>query len=152
RQRFHDSQSHTATTQRDDDESLFVGGNTGEAASVLQDEPEQSMHPEEADDLSRAIAMSLKNKHDFDEDSAADEEFEDVPEAAPEWTQKAVKETRPIMSNSGSMIAHIVNNRASAAVPKRREAPNHESDSEEDMQTVLARSRKAKAAQPKPVV
>lgn len=153
RQRFHDSQSHAATTGRGEDESLFVGGNTGEAASVLQDEPEQKMHPEEADDLSRAIAMSLKNQHDFDEDSAADEEFEDVPEAAPEWTQKAVKETRPIMSTSGSMIAHIVNNRASAAVPKRKEeAHTHESDSEEDMQTVLARSRKAKAAQPKPVV
>ncbi|UNI23543.1 DNA repair protein rad2 [Purpureocillium takamizusanense] len=153
RQRFHENQSHATTSEQDDDESLFVGGNTGETASILGGEPQERMHPEEEDDLSRAIALSLKNQHDFDKDSDADEEFEDVPEAAPEWTQKAVKESRPIMSNSGSMIAHIVNNRASAAVPKRKEetAP-HESDSEEDMQTVLARSRKAKAAQPKPVV
>ena len=56
------------------------------------------------------------------------------------------------MSTSGSMIAHIVNNRASAAVPKRKDQTAQESDSEDDMQAILARSRKVKATQPKPVV
>ena len=103
------------------------------------------------DDLNRAIAMSLQNQHGVGRESDHEEEFEDVPMEAPKWTQKSVDAQKPITAKGGSMIAHIVNNRASAAVPRRQEHDTPaDSDSDEDMQTVLAKARMKKKPQPKP--
>lgn len=140
------------------EDSLFVGGD-----SMNVDAPAE-MHPEEQDDLEKAIAMSLRTQHaqDLDHSDEDDQEFEDVEAPAPEWKQKAVEGPKPISSTRGSMIAHIVNNRANASVPKRQEeaapapAPepaqaDEDSESDTDMQAVLARSRKMKKKQPLPV-
>lgn len=139
-----------------DEDSLFVGGPAETPAIVEGDQ-----RTEEEDDLNRAIALSLQNQHGVREESATDEEmFEDVPVGEkPEWTQKAVEAAKPLTAHGGSMIAHIVNNRANAAVAKRQEKAQEpekqDSDSEDDMQAIMARSRKAKkqaAPAPRPVL
>ncbi|KAM3503331.1 hypothetical protein MY10362_004255 [Beauveria mimosiformis] len=140
----------------DEEDSLFVGGPAG-ASEIENEVPEaEHIHPEEEDDLNRAIALSLQNQHGVTEDSATEDDvFEDVIEDKPEWTQKAVEAAKPLTAHGGSMIAHIVNNRSNAAVPKRQENPEtQESDSDDDMQAIMARSRKAKkreAPTPRPV-
>ncbi|KAM4058437.1 transcription factor s-II (TFIIS), central domain-containing protein [Hirsutella rhossiliensis] len=150
KQQFYDGQQNVlANDEGDGEESLFVGGNTGEANALLRSRPEDQMHPEEEDDISRAIALSLKNQHDLDQEPA-EEELDGESAEEPEWTQKAVEASRPIKGNGGSMIAHVVNNRANAAVPKRKEELA-DSDRDDDLQAILARSRKGKVAQPRPV-
>ncbi|KAF7560909.1 hypothetical protein G7046_g3241 [Stylonectria norvegica] len=145
--------SHEGEVGEDAEGSLFVGDNTADMNALFDDQPEQELHPEREDDLSRAIALSLRSQHGVGQESEAEEEFEDVPIEGPKWTQKPVEGHKPITAKGGSMIAHIVNNRANAAIPKRHEKPAAaDSDSDEDMQTVLARSRKMKKPQPRPVV
>ncbi|SPQ18635.1 c1063de6-9e5b-4d7e-8350-d8d5d2c4cb60 [Thermothielavioides terrestris] len=127
------------------EESLFVDNGMG---SNLFGE-DDALEADEEEDLNRAIALSLQNQHNVKEhqDEDENEEFEDVP--APEWTQKAVEAPRPIPSTSGRTVAHIVNNRASAAVPKRRDSES--SDSDVDFQAALAAARKKQPrAQPVP--
>ncbi|KAK4157809.1 hypothetical protein C8A00DRAFT_29195 [Chaetomidium leptoderma] len=121
---------------RDDaEESLFV--DNGEANMLGDDD---IIHNDEDEDLNRAIALSLQNQHGVGKQDGKDEdvELEDAP--APEWKQKAVETSRPIVSTSGRMVAHIVNNRASAAVPRRRDSES--SDSDVDLQSALAAARK----------
>ncbi|KAK4216026.1 DNA repair protein rad13 [Rhypophila decipiens] len=118
----------------DDDEDLF-GDDDGD---ILDDEQE---------DLDRAIAMSLQNQHGGDAKETEAEDLEDTPR--PAWAQKAVEAPKPIARASGRMVAHIVNNRSNAAVPKRRES-NASSDSEVDMRTALAAARKKQKPAPKP--
>ncbi|KAM7206625.1 DNA repair protein rad13 [Rhypophila sp. PSN 637] len=122
----------------DDDEDLF-GDDDGD---ILDDEQE---------DLDRAIAMSLQNQHGGDAKDTEAEDLEDTPR--PAWAQKAVEAPKPIARasgrTSGRMVAHIVNNRSNAAVPKRRES-NASSDSEVDMRTALAAARKKQKPAPKP--
>ncbi|OAQ66874.1 DNA excision repair protein (rad2) [Pochonia chlamydosporia 170] len=152
RQQYYSGRKDRSVEGEDGEDSLFVGGNTGETLPVNETTGEEALHPEEEDDLNRAIAMSLKNQHELDNESENDEPFEDVPVNQPEWAQKAVDAPRPIIGKGGSMIAHIVNNRANASVPKRKEEKDTaDSDSEDDMQTLLAKSRVTKRAQPKPV-
>lgn len=142
----------------DVEDSLFVGGN------AMNVDAQDELHPEEQDDLEKAIAMSLRTQHGYGLEDSEDEdqEFEDVQAPAPEWKQKAVEGPKPIASSRGSMIAHIVNNRSNAAVPKRPEeqtevpkaqpAPaEDDSDSDADMQAVLARNRKMKKQKQAPV-
>ncbi|KAI1464101.1 PIN domain-like protein [Daldinia caldariorum] len=148
----------------DEDESLFVGGNVEDSANNLF-EPrngEDILINDEDEDLNRAIALSLKNQHGVnlsgseERETEEEEEFEDVP--APEWTQKATEEPKPITSTSGNMIAHIVNNRANAAIsrpaPARRDS-NGSSDSEVDLRAALSKKKKKAPTfkpQPAPVV
>lgn len=144
----------------EDDESLFVGGNTVDGIDDLFEtrNMDETLVDDEEEDLNRAIAMSLKTQHGVTSPGQAqeeeDEEFEDVP--APEWTQKAIEQPKPIASTSGSMIAHIVNNRANAAIPKSTPNPrprrdsNSSSDSEVDLRAALSRKRKKKAPAFKP--
>ncbi|KAM0667525.1 hypothetical protein ACQRIU_003390 [Beauveria bassiana] len=154
RQHFFDNHKEAS---HDEEDSLFVGGPAG-APEIENEAPEADhIHPEEEDDLNRAIALSLQNQHGVMEDSATEDDlFEDVVEDKPEWTQKAVEAAKPLTAHGGSMIAHIVNNRSNAAVPKRQEKPEtQESDSDDDMQAIMARSRKAKkrkAPAPRPVL
>ncbi|KAF5617903.1 DNA excision repair protein ERCC-5 [Fusarium tjaetaba] len=132
------------------EDSLFVGGNIGNTDVLFERPPEEALHNDEEDDLNRAIAMSLQNQHGVGKESDHEEEFEDIPMEAPKWTQKSVDAQKPITAKGGSMIAHIVNNRASAAVPRRQEHDTAaDSDSDEDMQTVLAKARMKKKPQPK---
>ncbi|KAK7408766.1 DNA repair protein rad2 [Neonectria punicea] len=140
---------HEMESTADEEDSLFVGGNLGDAIHLSEPQPEERLHPEEEDELNRAIAMSLQKQHGVGRESDAEEEFEDVPMEAPKWTQKRVEGAKPITATGGSMIAHIVNNRANAAVPKPQAKDlGSDSDSEEDMQAVMARSRRTKKAEP----
>ncbi|KAM0335335.1 hypothetical protein ACHAQA_000380 [Verticillium albo-atrum] len=137
----------------EDEDSLFVGGDKAAKRSMNHmEQPSETLHPEEEDDINQAIALSLRNQHDADHDSQEEDDlFEDVEVAAPEWKQKAVPQNKPIASSSGRMVAHIVNNRANAAVPKRRQSNASSSDSDNDLQAALAASRKNRKAQPKAV-
>ncbi|KAI0855870.1 PIN domain-like protein [Xylaria cubensis] len=144
----------------DNDESLFVGdGNPKEnIGDIFGDQPNgDNLFQDEEEDLNRAIALSLRNQHGLEsptleEMEETEEEFEDVP--APEWTQKAVEPAKPVTSARGNIIAHIVNNRANAAVPKRRES-NASSDSEVDLRLAVSAARKKKPvvakSQPQPI-
>lgn len=125
----------------EDEESMFVGENTTELFG-----DEETVVADEDEDLNRAIAMSLETQHGITKDKAADEEdedeFEDV--ELPTWKQKAVEAPKPIATSSGRMVAHIVNNRANAAV--RRPEANDSDDSEDDLQAALASAAKKRAA------
>ncbi|ETS00908.1 DNA excision repair protein Rad2 [Trichoderma reesei RUT C-30] len=145
-----------ATTDGNNEGSLFVGGEMEPIEASLDDQVGETMHPEEEEDLNFAIALSLQNQHGIDRELGDNNEVENDARDKPEWTQVAVEAPKPIGHRSGSMIAHIVNNRANAAVPKRQEAPVEQdkakdSDSDDDMQAILARSRRMKKSQPKPV-
>ncbi|KAF7546242.1 hypothetical protein G7Z17_g8581 [Cylindrodendrum hubeiense] len=133
--------------------SLFVGDNVGDVNDLFEAQTEERLHTEEEDELNLAIALSLQNQHGVGQELEAEEEFEDTPMEEPRWKQKSVEGPKPIHATGGSMIAHIVNNRANAAVPKRQEREaGAGSDSEEDMQAVMAKSRRTKKAQPAPVM
>ncbi|KAI2630379.1 PIN domain-like protein [Hypomontagnella submonticulosa] len=151
----------------DDEDSLFVGGSIRNNIDDLfepQDGEGDLLINDEEEDLNRAIAMSLKNQHGATSDGQVEEEeqeeFEDVP--APEWTQTATEQPKPITSTTGSVIAHIVNNRANAAIAKPTPKPilhrrdsNESSDSEVDLRAALSSKRKAKVPafkQPTPTV
>ncbi|KAH8179387.1 XPG i-region domain-containing protein [Sarocladium implicatum] len=153
-----------APQEAPDEDSLFVGGNAMDTDDNKQG-AEEPIHPDEQDELNEAIALSLRNQHGQDSaESDDDEVFEDVEAPAPVWKQKAADSgPKPFASDQGGMIAHIVNNRSNAAVPKRQEdtsellkpqpaAADDDSDSDLDMQAVLAKSRKMKRKQPAPVV
>lgn len=122
-----------------DDESLFV-----------DQENEDQLMADEDDDIARAIELSLKNQHGAGKEAeeVQDDEFEDV--SAPQWEQKAVAGPKPIASTSGSMVAHIINNRANAAVPKKKqEEDNESSDSDGDFRSALAAAKRKRKAEPK---
>ncbi|TDZ60540.1 DNA repair protein rad13 [Colletotrichum trifolii] len=151
RQEFYNKRRNDDVTGAldEDEDSLFVGGDLPEQhAARVSDAAQQGLHPEEEDDLSRAIAMSLETQHGQTAGVEEEEEFEDVEVAAPQWKQKAVAAPKPITASSGRMVAHIVNNRSTAAVPKRRES--NASSSDDDLQAALKASRKAKRGQPRP--
>lgn len=113
-----------------DDEALFVGN--GSNATLEADEDE---------DLSLAIALSLQQDHVA---NAQEDEDEELPDAqVPEWTQKAAEASRPLPNTTnGSAIAHIVNKRANATIPKHQANEQSDSDSEADLQSALAAARK----------
>ncbi|KXH52568.1 DNA excision repair protein [Colletotrichum simmondsii] len=139
----------------EEEESLFVDGDLPEphVRNVARQRGDEPMHPEEEDDINRAIAMSLQNQHgEAAEKSEEDEQFEDVELEAPEWKQKAVEAPKPIAARSGRMVAHIVNNRSNAAVPKKRANSASSSDGEMDLQAALKASRQKKRVLPKPAV
>ncbi|KAM0288041.1 hypothetical protein ACHAQH_000109 [Verticillium albo-atrum] len=137
----------------DDEDSLFVGGD--KASKPLKRHSEQplgTIHPEEEEYINQAIALSLRNQDDAEPGSPEDDElFEDVEVDAPQWKQKAVPQNKPIVSSSGRMVAHIVNNRANAAVPRRRQSNASSSESDNDLQAALAASRKNRKTQLKVV-
>lgn len=124
-----------------DSNPLFVASDDGPPASRATNglfEEDDEYDDEEAD-LNRAIAMSLQNQHGQSEDEDESAVFEDV--MPPQYEQKRAAEAMPITKSSGRMVAHIVNNRANAAIPKRRRNSNS-SDEDMDLQSALAASRK----------
>lgn len=138
------------TSQQDTDlnmdDALFVDNGNNETLSDDED-----LFGDEEEDLNRAIAMSLETQHGprlQQEEEDLEEDLEDV--QAPEWTQRAVEAPRPIVSTSGRMVAHIVNNRSNAAVPRRQESDS-DSDSDMDLQSALAAARRKKAPVSRPV-
>jgi DNA excision repair protein ERCC-5 len=160
--------SKSARIPSEEPASLFVDDDIGPSASnglVLDEEEElnraiaMSLQQDvagESDDeehLRQGIALSLQKNHHQSEPED-EEDFEDVP--MPQFEQRPVEAPKPITSSSGGMIAHIVNNRANAAVPKRMPvAIDSDSDSEMDLQSALAKARRQKAPekriQPAPV-
>ncbi|KAI0178813.1 PIN domain-like protein [Hypoxylon sp. FL1284] len=143
----------------EDEESLFVGGDAVDGVDGLFESRnmDETVLDDEEEDLNRAIAMSLRNQHGVTSpghEPEEEEEFEDV--LVPEWTQKATEQPKPITSTSGSIIAHIVNNRANASMPKSTPTPaprrdsNESSDSEVDLRAALSRRKKKKVQTFKP--
>ncbi|KXJ91231.1 hypothetical protein Micbo1qcDRAFT_147304 [Microdochium bolleyi] len=138
----------------DEEDSLFVAGGDAVDIDTLQTGRDDVGNDEE-DDVSRAIELSLRNQHrkgQPQEEEEDDVEFEDVP--APEWKQQAaVQKAKPMTTTSGKVIAHIVNNRANAAVPKPKpgaSVPFQESDSDDDLAAALSKVKKKKATVPAP--
>ncbi|TVY89627.1 DNA repair protein rad13 [Lachnellula willkommii] len=111
------------------------------AMSLQKDQEIDGMDEEEH--LKQAIALSMQQNHAHESEADEEEDFEDVP--MPEYEQRAVPNSKPLTNSSGGMIAHIVNNRANAAVPKRKAADINDSDSDMDLQAALAKARKGKA-------
>ncbi|KAJ3553963.1 hypothetical protein NPX13_g10746 [Xylaria arbuscula] len=133
-----------------EEDSLFVDSGIAKDNLPGLGIREEMLYQDEEEDLNRAIALSLRNQHGVDstpqDEQVADneeeeEEFEDVP--APEWTQTAVEQPKAVTSTHGSIIAHIVNNRANAAIHKRRES-NASSDSEVDLRAAMSAARRKK--------
>ncbi|KAK8071991.1 DNA excision repair protein [Apiospora saccharicola] len=160
RQQFIDSMQSNAhnndfTAADDEDDSLFVQDPDAAVDSLFEAQPNNEPDSDEEEDLSRAIAMSLQNQYKIDDSADLDEDeadFEDVP--VPDWTQKAVAPPKPVTAASGSMIAHMVNNRANAAVSKRRRSDDSD-DSDVDLGAAMAAARKKKRttapSKPRPV-
>ncbi|KAH7027716.1 uncharacterized protein B0I36DRAFT_327721 [Microdochium trichocladiopsis] len=138
----------------DDEESLFVAGPEATEANDTLAGSAALPQSDEDNDISRAIELSLRTQHGKGQtppEEDDDVEFENVP--APEWTQKAVEKARPLTTTSGKVIAHIVNNRANAAVPKSKPTqgmPFQDSDSDDDLAAALSKAKKKKAPAPKP--
>ena len=138
-----------------DEDSLFVDGDTTKDSLPYLENSDDALFQDEEEDLNRAIALSLRNQHGVDstlqdelaEDNEEEEEFEDVP--APQWTQRAVEQPKAVTSTHGSVIAHIVNNRANAAIHRRRES-NASSDSEVDLRAAMSAARRKKPVMNKP--
>lgn len=129
-----------------DEDSMFVD-NEDDPDALFVRQAEDELMADEDEDVAWAIEMSLKTQHDVinETEGAAGNDSEDAP--APQWQQRAVGRPKPITSTSGSMVAHIINNRANAAVPKRKVLEDS-SDSEGDLQSALAAARKKKKAEP----
>lgn len=157
RQPYHEAQAPVPSAGEDDggEGSLFVGGRLEATPSLEEVEPRERMHPEEEEDIRQAIALSLQSQHGLD---GPEVETQDPmpktssPPLRPAWAQKSAEKQKPISGGSGLAIARLVNSRASAAVTKAKEEENAaEADSDDDMQTLLARSRMSAARQAKPV-
>ncbi|KAG9249068.1 DNA excision repair protein-like protein [Calycina marina] len=102
--------------------------------------PEEDLDEEKH--LSRAVALSLQNNHNIVFESE-DEDFEDV--SMPDYKQQAVPEPTPLVNAPGRAIASVVNRRSNAAVPKRRRISiSSGSETEMDLQMVMAKARKQK--------
>ena len=136
-----------------EDEPLFVEDASGavDASFGSQRSRVEDSLFEEEDDLNRAIEMSLQSQNG---DSQAPETY---PEKGrePTWVQKVVEDPKAIKGpDSGSMIAHIVNNRSRAAVknPKSKAVKEFEgedsSDSEIDFGAALAADAKKRKLDP----
>lgn len=143
-----ESSAHARLSLEDDDDEL----NQAIALSLQHDE--NADDADEDEHVNQAIAMSLKKNHALQSEPEDDDvEFEDVP--LPAYKQRAVQSSNPISGSSGGMIAHIVNNRANAAIVKPKAVEvDSDSDSDLDMQAALAKARKQKAPakrQPAPV-
>ena len=138
--------------EEEDDQALFVDNTEAELFGddeMLQDNENEDQDQDEDEELNRAIAMSLESQYGAGGAQVDDQDSEKTP--IPEWVQKPVEAPKPIASTSGRMVAHIVNNRANAAVPRRRNSDDS-SDSEMDLQSALAAARKKqKESGPKPV-
>lgn len=132
--------------RRQDEDSMFVD-NEDDPDALFVRQGEDELMADEDEDVARAIEMSLKAQHGVGEETGEAEENlpEDAP--APQWQQRAMGGLKPITKSSGSMVAHIINNRANAAVPKRKPFEDS-SDSEGDFQSALAAARKKKKAEP----
>lgn len=160
-QLYNDNQPAKVINRRSEEDSLFVG----ESEDIAHTSHKESLHREEQDDINLAIALSLQNQYAHQNRVEEDEDglFEDV--HAPEWNQLAVRDNNPFTTGRGAAIARLVNNRANTAVSKPSTVKvktiepitgatsRYDSDSEDDMQTVMAKARQAKtAAAPRPIV
>ena len=129
--------------------SLFVDADETRAApqTAPAHDDETMVSDDEERELNRAIAMSLENQYGHSESDDENADFEDVP--MPEYEQKAVEAPKPLTATNGRMVAHIVNNRANAAVPKRRASSIDSDGSDMELQAVMAASRKFNSASEK---
>ncbi|CAK7231265.1 DNA repair protein rad2 [Sporothrix curviconia] len=148
------------------DDSMFVPSYDPVVDPSLAEDAANTatLSADEDEDLSRAIAMSLQNQHGVgaSEDDEGLQDEEDVDRPAPQWTQKAAETVRPIFGSSGKMVAHVVNNRANAAVSASTTAATKarddvyaygkddedSSDSELDIRAAMAKAAKKKKATP----
>ncbi|CZR55869.1 related to RAD13 [Phialocephala subalpina] len=167
RQKFYESRNSRQTREvSQDPDALFIDGNPMEGSSksnghLFEEDEDEELNraiamslqkddvDEEEDHVNRAIALSLKQNHRQNESDEDEADFEDV--SMPEYQQRAVQAPKPIASSSGKMVAHIVNNRANAAVPKRKAVEiSDDSDDEMDLGAALAKARRQKAPDSRP--
>lgn len=102
---------------QEDPESLFVADDEPEAGNTVDE-----VHGEDAavevlsddDDLQRAIAMSLENENEKNDDDYDQKDWLDT------FRQIRAKEGHPLPRGKGLAIAHIVNSRAGKAIPAAR--------------------------------
>ncbi|CAI4218589.1 unnamed protein product [Parascedosporium putredinis] len=159
RQRLHDFTTNDGNAEPldEDPDSLFVGQDIDDPQFPIGGE--SGLYTEEEDDINKAIALSLQSQHGIGnqpESSLGEGEPEEPEIAAPVWKQRAAETpTNPIMTKSGRMVAHIVNNRANAAVARQRVVntrPGNEGDSDSDssvdLQRTLAKSNKSRKEKP----
>ncbi|KAF7885959.1 uncharacterized protein EAF02_004468 [Botrytis sinoallii] len=146
------SNSKPTRMPSEDPDSLFVDDDEDinrAIAMSLQKDQDEDVGLDEEDHINRAIELSLQKAMVRKKAEEEEEDlFEDVP--MPEYEQKAVADARPLTKSSGKMIAHMVNNRANAAVPKRKEETekvdsDSDSDSDMDFQSALRKARSQKA-------
>ncbi|PKS08226.1 hypothetical protein jhhlp_005168 [Lomentospora prolificans] len=134
----------------EDLDSLFVGQDLDEPHTRADKEPRL---PPEEDDINMAITLSLQSQHGLDNEPTPSLE-DGIPGEAekprPVWKQRAAEAApKPIATKSGRMVAHIVNNRANAAVARQRvidtnQDSDNDSDSSVDLQKTLAKSKTSK--------
>ena len=155
------SQSHTtqqqhngghdevsARVEENAEGSLFIGGTPSDLIGPGVEAAASTHHPEEEDDINVAIAMSLQTQFNRESSLEVPEKEAENTLAKPEWTQRSVDVQKPINAKKGSMIAHIVNNRANASMAKRQENKvTSDSESEDDMQALITKSQKSRPTQ-----
>ncbi|KAL8346994.1 hypothetical protein RB601_003396 [Gaeumannomyces tritici] len=140
-----------------EDESMFVA-QENDMDDLFEEQTQENLglEADEDEDISRAIALSLKTQHGHDQvQQATDMSQEGVEtteaEQRPEWEQKAAEAPKPIPGFSGKAIARLVNNRSSRLVPRPRvaaaAAAGNDSDSDEDLQAALASARRKRRQQ-----
>ncbi|KAL8381376.1 hypothetical protein RB595_005576 [Gaeumannomyces hyphopodioides] len=138
-----------------EDESMFVA-QEDDMDDLFEEQVQEhlSLEADEEEDISRAIALSLKTQHGHGEaQQAADvsqgEAETTEAEQRPEWEQKAAEAPKPIPGFSGKAVARLVNNRSSRLVPRPRVtvAGGNDSDSDEDLQAAIAAARRKKRQQ-----
>lgn len=141
----------TPNTEDPDNDSLFVHDPSADVNALFENHVEEKLRKDEDEDLNRAIAISLKNQHAYEAGPTQGEDELQASEIAPSpvWSQKAVEQPKPVVEASGSMIAHMVNKRASAVLPKRRRS-DASSDSDIDLGAALSAARKKKKTAPLP--
>lgn len=147
-----EQENHGVPSAEDPEEdSLFVHDPSVDVDALFKNQAEERLREDEDEDLNRAIAMSLKNQHAYDVETAQGEDESQAYESTPlpVWSQKAVEQPKPVTAASGSMVAHMVNKRASAVVPKRRRS-DASSDSDIDLGAALSAARKKKKTAPLP--
>lgn len=168
--RFEDRSRADSASNKNID-SLFVdednGGTTSRNELVFDDEeeelnraialsmqkktsPQRDIQPGETEEeahIRKAIALSMGKPQETSA-SEDDEEFEDVP--LPEYKQKVVEAPKPITTTNGKAVAHLVNSRANASVPKRKPATafvaDSDSESDVDISATLAKAKKQKTS------
>ena len=131
----------------DDSNSLFVpdsgleSGTSGRDILFEDADTEPTGDAEEQAQLDKAIAMSLEQNGDFDEQDDFSEVFQ----------QKRAEEPKPFAKGSGQALARVANNRSHVAAPKSNIPFDSESEDKDiSLQVALVASERSEQHSGKP--